>query len=51
MPSLAAKNAFAGGAAYNASKFGLVGLSEAAMLDLRRELAARGAAGQFWENG
>jgi 3-oxoacyl-[acyl-carrier protein] reductase len=35
--SLAAKNAFAGGAAYNASKFGLVGLSEAAMLDLRHE--------------
>lgn len=33
--SLAAKNAFAGGSAYNASKFGLVGLSEAAMLDLR----------------
>jgi 3-oxoacyl-[acyl-carrier protein] reductase len=33
--SLAAKNAFAGGAAYNASKFGLIGLSEAAMLDLR----------------
>ena len=33
--SLAAKNAFAGGAAYNASKSGLVGLSEAAMLDLR----------------
>lgn len=33
--SLAAKNPFAGGAAYNASKFGLVGLSEAAMLDLR----------------
>jgi NAD(P)-dependent dehydrogenase (short-subunit alcohol dehydrogenase family) len=33
--SLAAKNAFAGGAAYNASKFGLLGLSEAAMLDLR----------------
>ena len=33
--SLAAKNAFAGGAAYNASKFGLVGMSEAAMLDLR----------------
>jgi NAD(P)-dependent dehydrogenase (short-subunit alcohol dehydrogenase family) len=25
----------AGGAAYNASKFGLIGLSEAAMLDLR----------------
>jgi 3-oxoacyl-[acyl-carrier protein] reductase len=34
--SLAAKNPFAGGAAYNASKFGLVGMSEAAMLDLRQ---------------
>ena len=33
--SLAAKNPFASGAAYNASKFGLVGMSEAAMLDLR----------------
>lgn len=33
--SLAGRNAFAGGAAYNASKFGLVALSEAAMLDLR----------------
>lgn len=33
--SLASKNAFVGGAAYNASKFGLLGLSEAAMLDLR----------------
>jgi NAD(P)-dependent dehydrogenase (short-subunit alcohol dehydrogenase family) len=33
--SLAGKNPFAGGSAYNASKFGLVGLSEAAMLDLR----------------
>ena len=33
--SLAGKNAFAGGAAYNASKFGLNGLSEAMMLDLR----------------
>ncbi len=33
--SLAAKNPFAGGAAYNASKFGLLGLSDAAMLDLR----------------
>lgn len=33
--SLAAKNPFAGGGAYNASKFGLIGLSEAAMLDLR----------------
>jgi NAD(P)-dependent dehydrogenase (short-subunit alcohol dehydrogenase family) len=31
--SLAGKNAFAGGAAYNASKFGLCGLSEAVMLD------------------
>ena len=35
--SLAAKNAFAGGSAYNASKSGLVGLSEAAMLDLRHD--------------
>lgn len=34
--SLAAKNPFAGGAAYNASKFGLLGMSEAAMLDLRK---------------
>ena len=33
--SLAGRNPFAGGAAYNASKFGLVGMSEAAMLDLR----------------
>ncbi len=33
--SLAGKNAFARGAAYNASKFGLLGFSEAAMLDLR----------------
>jgi NAD(P)-dependent dehydrogenase (short-subunit alcohol dehydrogenase family) len=35
--SLASVNAFAGGAAYNASKFGLRGLSDAAMLDLRQE--------------
>ncbi len=35
--SLAAINAFAGGAAYNASKFGLLGLSDAAMLDLRHQ--------------
>jgi 3-oxoacyl-[acyl-carrier protein] reductase len=34
--SLAAKNPFANGAAYNASKFGVIGLSEAAMLDLRQ---------------
>ena len=33
--SLAAKNAFAGAAAYNASKFGLAGFSEAMMLDHR----------------
>ncbi len=33
--SLAAKNPIAGGSAYNASKFGMVGMSEAAMLDLR----------------
>ncbi|HUJ51067.1 MAG TPA: SDR family oxidoreductase [Bryobacteraceae bacterium] len=33
--SLAGKNAFSGGAAYNASKFGLNGFSEALMLDHR----------------
>ena len=33
--SLAGKNPFAGGAAYNASKFALVGFSEAMMLDVR----------------
>lgn len=35
MGSLAGKNAFSGGAAYNASKFGLIGFSEALMLDVR----------------
>ena len=35
--SLAAKNPFAGGAAYNASKFGLNGFSEAMMLDHRKD--------------
>jgi 3-oxoacyl-[acyl-carrier protein] reductase len=35
--SLAGRNTFAGGAAYNASKFGLLGMSEAMMLDLRYE--------------
>ena len=35
--SLAGINAFPGGAAYNASKFGLNGFSEAMMLDLRYE--------------
>ena len=33
--SLAGKNPLLGGTAYNASKFGLLGFSEAAMLDLR----------------
>lgn len=33
--SLAGKNPMAGGAAYNASKFGMLGFSEASMLDLR----------------
>ena len=33
--SLAGVNAFAGGAAYNAAKFGLVGFTHAVMLDLR----------------
>lgn len=35
--SLAGKNAFAGGAAYNASKFGLTGFCEAMMQDVRSE--------------
>jgi len=35
--SLAGKNPFAGGAAYNASKFGLIGFSDAVMLDHRYE--------------
>jgi NAD(P)-dependent dehydrogenase (short-subunit alcohol dehydrogenase family) len=35
--SLAGKNPFAGGAAYNASKFALVGFSEAMMLDVRED--------------
>ena len=34
--SLAGTNFFANGAAYNASKFGLVGMSQAMMLDLRK---------------
>jgi NAD(P)-dependent dehydrogenase (short-subunit alcohol dehydrogenase family) len=34
--SLAGRNFFAGGAAYNASKFGLTGFTEAIMLDLRK---------------
>jgi 3-oxoacyl-[acyl-carrier protein] reductase len=35
MASLAGTNFFAGGCAYNASKFGLVGFTQAVMLDLR----------------
>ncbi|MSR37091.1 MAG: SDR family oxidoreductase [Gemmatimonadetes bacterium] len=35
--SLASRNSFAGGAGYNASKFGLLGMTEAMMLDLRFE--------------
>jgi 3-oxoacyl-[acyl-carrier protein] reductase len=35
--SLAGSNAFAGGAAYNASKFGLNGLSDAMMQDVRSQ--------------
>ena len=35
--SLAGKHAFAGGAAYNASKFGLKGFTEAMMLDVRHD--------------
>lgn len=37
LSSLAGKNPFAGGAAYNASKFGINGFSEAMMLDHRQE--------------
>lgn len=33
--SLASRNAFAGGTGYNASKFGLLGMTEAMMLDVR----------------
>jgi NAD(P)-dependent dehydrogenase (short-subunit alcohol dehydrogenase family) len=33
--SLASRNSFAGGTGYNASKFGLLGLTEATMLDVR----------------
>ncbi|NNE28389.1 MAG: SDR family oxidoreductase [Saprospiraceae bacterium] len=35
--SLAGTNFFAGGAAYNASKFGLVGFTQAVMLDVRQQ--------------
>lgn len=35
--SLASKNPFAGGAAYNASKFAMLGMAEALMLDHRQE--------------
>ncbi len=36
LSSLAGANFFAGGAAYNASKFGLTGFTQAVMLDLRK---------------
>lgn len=35
--SLAGRNTFAGGTGYNASKFGVVGMTEAMMLDLRHD--------------
>jgi NAD(P)-dependent dehydrogenase (short-subunit alcohol dehydrogenase family) len=62
--SLAGKNPFAGGSAYNASKFGLNGFSEAIMMDLRHdnirvtqvmpgsvqtEFASSGVAGADWK--
>ncbi len=37
MSSRAGINAYPGGCAYNASKFGLIGLSEASLLDLRHD--------------
>ncbi|MGE0435085.1 MAG: SDR family NAD(P)-dependent oxidoreductase [Planctomycetota bacterium] len=37
MASVAGRQVFAGGSGYNASKFGLLGLSEAAMFDLRHD--------------
>ncbi len=37
MASLAGTNFFAGGSAYNASKFGLVGFTQALMLDVRKD--------------
>ena len=36
LASLAGTNFFAGGAGYNATKFGVVGFTQAAMLDLRK---------------
>jgi 3-oxoacyl-[acyl-carrier protein] reductase len=62
--SLAGKNPFAGGAAYNASKFALTGFSEAVMLDSRNDnvrvsyvmpgsvatdFSGHGATGQDWK--
>jgi NAD(P)-dependent dehydrogenase (short-subunit alcohol dehydrogenase family) len=35
--SLASRNTFAGGSGYNAAKFGLLGMTEATMLDLRQQ--------------
>lgn len=35
--SLASRNSFAAGTGYNASKFGLLGMTEATMLDLRKQ--------------
>ncbi len=35
--SLASRNSFSGGVGYNASKFGLLGMTEATMLDVRHE--------------
>jgi NAD(P)-dependent dehydrogenase (short-subunit alcohol dehydrogenase family) len=53
--SLASVNAFANGAAYNASKFGLLGLSDAAMLDLRHDgirvaVVLPGSVGTDWSH-
>ncbi|MEM1178557.1 MAG: SDR family oxidoreductase [Acidobacteriota bacterium] len=55
--SLAGRHAIKGGAAYNASKFGLVGFSDACMLDLRGDgirvaaVLPGSVATDFWQGG
>ena len=54
--SLAGTNFFAGGSAYNASKFGLVGFTQAIMLDLRQQgikvtTIMPGSVATYFDNG